>query len=92
MHGQKINHQTRLGSVEAAIKADDYEQARKLTALRLARLFDGTDCARDAKSLARTLSELIDKCAEDAERGKAENAETPLSSIIGEAETIIANA
>jgi CRISPR/Cas system CSM-associated protein Csm2 small subunit len=92
MQGHKIRHQTQLESVEDAIYADDYEQARKLTALRLARLFDNTDCARDAKSLARTLAELIDKCAEDAERGKAENAETPLSSIVSEAETIIANA
>lgn len=57
---------------------------------KFARVLDMTDSGRDIKPLATGLLEAVEKYhALEATEGKRE---TPLSSILAEAETIIANA
>ena len=55
-------------------------------AVRLAEAFDQTDSARDLKAITMSLAPLMEACEVD-DRQSAERADTPLSSILAEAES-----
>ena len=69
----------------SAVRDGDWPQARRAMAIRLAEAFDQTDSARDLKAITMSLSPLIEACEMD-DRQRAERAETPLSSIMAEAD------
>ena len=87
--GKAIPKNTESASVEQAILANDWGAARYAMAVKLGRMFDHTDSARDVKAISLSLAPLVDAC-ESGTRGDA--TETPLESILAEAEKVIANA
>lgn len=76
-HGIRSND-----SVETALKSGDYDRAQTLVALKLARLFDSTESARDAKAISRELR-LAMADMRQAEDAAADN---PLAEIMRLAE------
>ena len=87
--GRSIPKNTEAASVEKAILDNDWGSARYAMAVKLGRMFDHTDSARDVKAISLSLTPLVDAC-EAATRGDVK--ETPLDSILAEAEKVIANA
>lgn len=84
--GKKIDMDEPARGVELAISSDDYPAARKAMAIRLARMFDNTDSARDVKALSISLAPLIEACEQDSNAAKDTNADNPLNHIIEMAE------
>ena len=89
--GKAVDRTIPMGSIENAVLNGDWMQARLNMAARLARMMDNTDCARDVKSICLSLMPLIDKC-EETERQTQSASNTPLESILAEAEAALANA
>lgn len=54
-----------LQSVEDAIRDGDYAETRKRMALRLARMMDNSESARDVKAVAMSLAPLVDRIEQD---------------------------
>jgi hypothetical protein len=81
--GKKISMDEPPKSVEQAILADDFPGARKAMAVRLARMFDNTDSARDVKALSISLAPLVEACEADYNATMDEDADTPLNRIMG---------
>jgi hypothetical protein len=79
--GKKIRMDEPPKSVEQAILADDFPGARKAMAVRLARMFDNTDSARDVKALSISLAPLVEACEADYNATVDEEADTPLDRI-----------
>lgn len=79
------------GRIEQAVASNDYQLARSLMAVKLARMLDATDSARDAKSICLSLVQLLDKCEEDSKRD-ADTSMTPYAQIMAEAERVLADA
>lgn len=89
--GKQITNESPIGSIEQAVRDSDFTKARYSMSVKLARMMDATDSARDVKSLSLTLLDLLEKCETDRLR-EAEKNDTPLASILAEAETVMANA
>ena len=89
--GKPIDSTIPIGSIEAAVLNGEWASARLSMAVKLARMMDNTDSARDVKSLSLSLEPLLDKCEADAIRA-VENSETPYARIMREAEAALANA
>jgi hypothetical protein len=89
--GKQITNESPIGSIEQAVRDSDFTKARYSMSVKLARMMDATDSARDVKSLSLTLLDLLEKCETDRLR-EAEKNDTPLASILAEAETVLANA
>lgn len=79
--GKKIDMDAPAKGVEQAIIDNDYPAARKAMAIRLARMFDNTDSARDVKALSISLAPLVDRCEQDHNAATDEKDDTPLSLI-----------
>lgn len=77
-------------AIEQAVRGKDYKKARELMAIKLARMLDYTDSARDSKSICLSLTQLIDKC--EADEQQRDDKDTPYSRIMAEAEQVLANA
>ena len=88
--GKSVDLAAPAGAIEQAVVDGDYAKARKKITVKLARMMDATDSARDAKSISLSLIQLIDKCEADAARAGAEK-DTPLAQILAEAEAALAN-
>lgn len=54
-------------SIADAVESKDWQKARHLTALKVARAMDNTESSREIKSLSLSLVELIDACEKDGE-------------------------
>ena len=80
-----------IESVEDAVRDEDWPAARKRMAIKLARMLDGTDSARDVKSISLSLAPLLNECDADSKKADDDNT-TPLASILAEAERVIADA
>ena len=80
--GKKIDMDAPAGGVEQAIIENDYPAARKAMAVRLARMFDNTDSARDVKALSISLAPLVERCEQDFNATSDEKADTPLNRIM----------
>ena len=87
--GKTITKNTKEASVEQAIIDNDWAAARFAMAVKLGRMFDHTDSARDVKAISLSLAPLVDAC-ESSDRGG--NVATPLDNILAEAEKVLANA
>jgi hypothetical protein len=83
--GKKVDMTVPIESVEAAVLRDDWAGARRAMTVRLARMFDQTDSAREVKALSMSLEPMLDKCERDAEES-AEEESTPLDEILGMAD------
>lgn len=84
--GKKIRMEEPAKNVEQAILDNDYPSARKAMAVRLARMFDNTDSARDVKALSISLAPLIERCEADSAGVQDAEADTPLNRIVAMAE------
>ena len=73
-------------NLASAVRVGDWPKARRAMAIRLAEAFDQTDSARDLKAITMSLAPLIEMCETD-DRLSANSDETPLSSILAEAES-----
>ena len=51
-----------VSKLEDAIMSGDWNKARHLAALKVARMMDKTDSPREVKALSISLDDLIDKC------------------------------
>lgn len=89
--GKKISSTIPIGSIESAVLTGDFASARLSMAARLARMLDNTDSARDVKALSMSLIPLLDRCEQD-EKALTVQENTPLASILAEAEAALANA
>ena len=87
--GKAIPKNTEAASVEQAILESDWQAARYAMAVKLGRMFDHTDSARDVKAISLSLAPLVDAC-ESSDRGDI--TATPLDNILAEAEKVLANA
>lgn len=79
--GKKVDMSNQIDSVEEAIVNHEWGRARFLMAVRLGRMMDSTDSARDAKAVAMSLSPMVDKL-EDEDNYKHSTTETPLADIL----------
>lgn len=68
--GKKVDMTVPIESVEAAVLKDDWAAARRAMTVRLARMFDQTDSAREVKALSMSLEPMLEKCEKDAENAK----------------------
>lgn len=84
--GKKIRMEEPAKNVEQAILDNDYPSARKAMAVRLARMFDNTDSARDVKALSISLAPLIERCEQDFTAESDTKSDTPLNRIVAMAE------
>ena len=89
--GRAIKNTIPIGSIESAVLNGEWAAARLSMAVKLARMMDNTDSARDVKSISLSLEPLLDKCEADAQR-EIDNAETPYAQIMREAEAALAHA
>ena len=89
--GKAVDLNAPAGKIEAAISSGNFTKARLNMAVKLGRMMDATDCARDAKSICLSLIDLLDKCEADELR-KPGNNENALAQILREAEETLANA
>lgn len=88
--GKPIDRNAKAGCIEQAVVSGNFPDARRAMAIKLARMMDGTDSARDVKSISLTLDSLLDKCEADALR-LSDMADTPYAQIMREAEAALAN-
>jgi hypothetical protein len=84
--GKKIDMDAIAGPVERAIINNDYPAARKAMAVRLARMFDNTDSARDLKATTLSLEPLVTKCEQDFATIEDAESDNPLNHIMAMAE------
>ena len=84
--GKKIDMRAEAGPVERAILDNDYPAARKAMAVKLARMFDGTDSARDLKANTLSLAPLVEKCEQDFMTKTDAEEDNPLNRIVAMAE------
>lgn len=89
--GKAVDLTAPAGRIESAVESGDFASARLNMAIKLARMMDATDCARDAKSICLSLIDLLDKCEADNIRN-AGASDNPLAQILREAEETLANA
>lgn len=80
--GKKVDMTVPIDSVEDSIVRQDWKTARLAMAVRLARMLDGTDSARDVKALVMSLDPLIDKCESDSKADEDATKDTPLAEIL----------
>lgn len=80
--GKKVDMTIPIDSIEGAILRQDWKGARFAMAVRLARMLDSTDSARDVKALTMSLDPLIDKCESDFAPEEDNEGSTPLAEII----------
>lgn len=88
--GKQIVNTVPIGSIEDAVRNSEWSNARLRMAVKLARMMDNSDSARDIKSLSLSLEPLLDKCESDAVARGAEEG-TPLADILAEAEAALIN-
>lgn len=88
--GKPIDRNAAAGSIEQAVTAGNFADARLAMAVKLARMMDNTDSARDVKSISLSLEGLLDKCEADAVRN-SDIASTPYAQIMREAEAALVN-
>jgi len=79
--GKKVDMTVPIQSVESAVLSEDWKSARYAMTVRLARMFDQTDSAREVKALSMSLEPMLDKCEKDAEEEK-KNEKTALAEIL----------
>lgn len=84
--GKKIDMMADAGPVESALLRNDYPAARKAMAVKLARMFDFTDSARDLKANTLSLAPLVEKCEQDFMANVDAEADNPLNRIMTMAE------
>lgn len=89
--GKAIDSTIPIGSIEQAVIDGNWASARLSMAVKLARMMDNTDSARDVKSISLSLEPLLDKCEADAKK-IVENTETPYAQIMREAEELLTHA
>ena len=80
--GKKIDMMADAGPVESALLNDDYPAARKAMAIKLARMFDFTDSARDLKANTLSLAPLVENCEQDFMSAEDAEADNPLNRIV----------
>jgi hypothetical protein len=80
--GKKVDMTVPIDSVEDAVVRHDWKGARLAMAVRLARMLDSTDSARDVKALTMSLDPLIDKCESDSKTDDEATMNTPLAGIL----------
>ena len=80
--GKRVDMTVPIDSVEDAVVRQDWKGARLAMAVRLARMLDSTDSARDVKALAMSLDPLIDKCESDSKADDEVAKDTPLADIL----------
>ena len=83
--GKKIPKNPEAASVEAALLAGDWPLVRYAMAVKLARMFDHTESARDVKALSVSLAPLIRSC----EAAHITSEGTELAQILAEAEQLL---
>lgn len=54
-------------SIADAVESKDWQKARHLTALKVARAIDSTESSREIKALSLSLVKLIDACEKDGD-------------------------
>lgn len=89
--GKPVDLKAPAGAIEREINSGNYAAARKQMAVKLARMLDSTDSARDAKSICLSLNQLVDRLEVDALNSEAAS-ETPYAQIMREAEAALINA
>ena len=80
--GKRVDMTVPIDSVEDAVVRQDWKGARLAMAVRLARMLDSTDSARDVKALVMSLDPLIDKCESDSKADDEVAKDTPLADIL----------
>lgn len=75
------------GPIAKFVGDRDWRAARLALAEKLAKLADATDSARDAKSIARELAALLDRCEADQYAADAMERDTPLARILADTES-----
>lgn len=80
--GKRVDMTVPIDSVEDAVVRQDWKGARLAMAVRLARMLDSTDSARDVKALVMSLDPLIDKCESDSKTDEDAAKDTPLADIL----------
>ena len=80
--GKKIDMDAKPGGVEQALLDNDYAAARKAMAVRLARMFDNTDSARDVKAISISLAPIVERCEQDFKSVQDTEQDTPLNRIM----------
>lgn len=85
MQGQSPKY-AKQGPISLAVEGRDWSAARLALAEKLAKLADATDSARDAKSIARELAALLDRCEADQYAADAKEKDTPLTRILADAD------
>lgn len=83
MRGVSISRTPTDGTISEAVREKDWPAARLAMAARLAEAADATDSARDLKSIARSLTPLLDRCEAD-QLIEAAQGETPLARIVAQ--------
>ena len=83
--GKKIPKNPEAASVEAALLAGDWPLVRYAMAVKLARLFDHSESARDVKAISISLVQLIRACEGDHLTVEG----TELARILAEAEQLL---
>lgn len=89
--GKAIDSTIPIGSIEQAVIDGNWASARLSMAVKLARMMDNTDSARDVKSISLSLEPLLDKCEADAKK-IVESTDTPYAQIMREAEELLTHA
>lgn len=83
MQGQSPRFSTQ-GKISRSVEGRDWRAARLALAEKLAKLADATDSARDAKSIARELAALLDRCEADQHAADVRGQDTPLARILAD--------
>ena len=89
--GKPVDLTAPAGRIERAVEGGDFASARLAMAVKLARMMDATDSARDAKAISLSLADLLDRCDGDAAKAKAVNG-SPLAELMREAEMVLSDA
>lgn len=85
MQGQSPRYADQ-GPISQSVEGRDWRAARLALAEKLAKLADATDSARDAKSIARELAALLDRCEADQHAADVRERDTPLARILADTE------
>ena len=83
MQGQSPRY-AEQGPISQSVEGRDWCAARLALAEKLAKLADATDSARDAKSIARELAALLDRCEADQQAADVRGQDTPLARILAD--------
>ena len=87
--GKKVSMEG-LQSIERAVLRGDYHEARRRLTLKVARMMDASESARDVKALAVTLAPLIESMAEEGreEERRRDAQDTPLARVLSMAGSV----